>query len=71
MSENLFYYLEKNKIPEKDWDTIAQATAEWLRSRFQWEIFRDENSIRLLLTETAFKNCIGSENRGRNNNDCK
>jgi hypothetical protein len=54
VSENLFYYLDKNQVDKQLWEKIAKATAEWLESRKQWRIFREENTIRLLLTETTF-----------------
>jgi hypothetical protein len=53
MSENLFYYLEKNGVHKKDWEKIAKATAEWLESRKNW--FGDGNPlISLLLAEKPF-----------------
>lgn len=59
MSENLFYYLEQNKIDKKDWEKIAKATAEWLESRKQWSPPFDEYTLRMLLTDKAFNNKSG------------
>jgi hypothetical protein len=53
MSENLYYYLEKYKVPRKYQKTAAQATKEWLESRKNW--FGDGNPlISLLLAEKPF-----------------
>jgi hypothetical protein len=56
VSENLFYYLSKHGITDQEIQKkAAQATAEWLESRKQWSIFREEKTVNLLLAETAFK----------------
>lgn len=63
MSENLLYYLDKYGVNQKLWNKIVKATAEWLESRKQWTIFREENTIRLLLTEKPFQKQLKTKKR--------
>ena len=48
--------LDKHGVTDKELQKkIAKAAAEWLESRKRWSVFREESTIRLLLTETPFQ----------------